>query len=40
MWGLDEKAVEAVRTWKFKPAKMADEAVAVQIGVETDFHLY
>lgn len=38
--GLDEKAVEAVRTWKFEPAKIADEAVPVQIGVETDFHLY
>jgi TonB family protein len=38
--GLDEKAVDAVRKWKFEPAKKDGEPVPVQIAVETDFHLY
>ena len=38
--GLDEKAVEAVRRWKFDPAKKDGQAVAVQIFVEVNFRLY
>ncbi|HET7209927.1 MAG TPA: energy transducer TonB [Terriglobales bacterium] len=38
--GLDEKAIEAVRTWKFEPARKNGQAVAVQINVEVDFRLY
>jgi TonB family protein len=38
--GLDEKAVEAVRSWKFEPAMKNGEPVAVKIMVEVDFHLY
>jgi TonB family protein len=38
--GLDEKAVEAVRSWKFDPARKDGKPVAVQIAVEVDFHLY
>ena len=38
--GLDEKSVEAVRTWRFKPAMKTGHAVAVQINVETSFRLY
>ncbi len=38
--GLDAKAVEAVRNWKFEPAKKDGEPVPVQIMVEVDFHLY
>lgn len=38
--GLDEKAVEAVRTWRFEPARKNDQAVAVQINVEVSFRLY
>jgi TonB family protein len=37
--GLDEKAMEAVRTWKFKPALKDGKPVAVEIAVEVDFHL-
>jgi len=37
--GLDEKAVEAVRTWKFQPALKDGKPVAVEIAVEVDFHL-
>jgi periplasmic protein TonB len=38
--GLDEKAIEAVRTWKFKPAMLSGKPVAVQIAVEITFQLY
>lgn len=38
--GLDEKAVEAVRAWKFEPATKDGEPVAVSIMVEVNFHLY
>jgi len=38
--GLDEQAVAAVATWKFKPAEQKGHGpVAVEIGVEVDFHL-
>jgi len=38
--GLDEKAVEAVRQYRFKPAMYDGHPVAVQIVVEVDFHLH
>jgi len=38
--GLDEKAVEAVRNWRFDPARKDGVPVAVQLAVEVDFHLY
>ncbi len=40
--GLDEKALEAVRQYRFKPArnKKDGKPVAVMITVEVDFHLY
>ena len=38
--GLDEKAIEAVRQWKFEPARKNGQPVAVQINVEVDFRLY
>jgi TonB family protein len=38
--GLDEKAIEAVRQWKFEPAKKDGSPVAVQINVEVSFRLY
>lgn len=38
--GLDEKAIEAVRQWKFDPARKDGQAVAVQINVEVNFRLY
>lgn len=37
--GLDEKAVEAVRQYKFKPAMYQGHPVPVQILVDVDFHL-
>ncbi|HLK32441.1 MAG TPA: energy transducer TonB, partial [Terriglobales bacterium] len=38
--GLDEKAVEAVRTWRFEPARKDGQPVSVQINVEVNFRLY
>jgi len=38
--GLDEKAIQAVKTWKFDPARKDGVPVAVQINVEVNFRLY
>src|SRR3954468_12983908 len=38
--GLDEKAIEAVKNWRFEPAMKDGHPVSVQIAVEVDFHLY
>jgi TonB family protein len=38
--GLDVKAIDAVRRWRFKPATLNGEPVAVRINVEVDFRLY
>ena len=38
--GLDEKAIEAVRNWRFEPAMKDGKPVAVQINVEMNFRLY
>jgi TonB family protein len=38
--GLDQKAIEAVRLWRFQPAMKDGTPVAVQINVEVNFHLY
>ncbi len=38
--GLDEKAIEAVTVWRFRPATLNGKPVATQIAVQVDFHLY
>ncbi len=38
--GLDEKAIEAIRRWRFEPGRKDGIAVAVQINVEVNFRLY
>lgn len=38
--GLDEKAKEAVRTWRFDPAKKDGRPVAVQMNIIVNFHLF
>jgi TonB family protein len=38
--GLDEKAVEKVLTWRFKPATRDGKPVAVEVSIEVQFRLY
>jgi periplasmic protein TonB len=38
--GLDEKAMAAVRQWRFEPAKKDGHPVAVQVSIEVSFRLY
>jgi TonB family protein len=38
--GLDDKAIEAVRQYKFKPAMYEGHPVAVQLVIEVAFHLH
>lgn len=38
--GLDEKAIERVMIWKFKPATKDSRPVAVEVSVEVTFNLY
>lgn len=39
-YGLDEKAIEGVKKWKFEPAQKDGQPVPVQINVEVSFRLY
>jgi TonB family protein len=38
--GLDEKAIEAVRTWRFEPGTKDGQPVPVEVSVEVRFRLY
>ncbi|HWX53213.1 MAG TPA: energy transducer TonB [Verrucomicrobiae bacterium] len=38
--GLDEKALEAVRTWRFEPGTKDGRPVSVQMNIVVNFHLY
>lgn len=38
--GLDERAIDAVRNWKFKPATMGGQPVPMQLGLEIAFNLF
>lgn len=38
-FGLDEKAIEAVKRWRFQPAQKDGKPVLMQINVEVRFHL-
>jgi protein TonB len=37
--GLDEKAIEAVRRWRFRPGLKDGKAVAVDANIEVNFRL-
>ncbi len=38
--GLDERALAAVSTWRFQPATLNGQPVAVEVHVEVNFRLY
>jgi len=38
--GLDEKAIEAVKNWRFEPGMKDGKPVATMVNVEVDFRLY
>jgi protein TonB len=38
--GLDEKAIEAIRKWRFEPGRKNGAPVSVQVNVEVNFRLY
>ena len=38
--GLDEKAIEAVKTWRFEPAMKDGKPVSALIRLEVHFQLY
>jgi TonB family protein len=38
--GLDERAAQTIRTWRFDPARRNGVPVAVQVNVEVNFRLY
>jgi len=38
--GLDQKAVEAVRHYRFKPATLQGKPVAVEVNIEVNFRIY
>jgi len=38
--GLDQKAIEAVSRWRFRPAMLDGQPVATKIAVEVNFRLY
>lgn len=37
--GMDQQAVEAVRQWRFEPARIDGKAIATKINIEINFHL-
>jgi len=38
--GLDENAIEAVKTWRFKPATLNGKPVPVRLNIAVEFHLF
>jgi len=38
--GLDQKAIDAVRQWRFEPALKGSQPVAVVVNIEVNFRLY
>jgi TonB family protein len=38
--GLDEKAMDAVKQWKFSPGLKDGIPVAVRVNIEVSFRLY
>lgn len=38
--GLDEKAIGAVREWRFKPAEKDGRPIPMEIATQVEFHMY
>jgi TonB family protein len=38
--GLDQKAIDTVKTWRFSPAMKDGQPVAVQVNIEVNFRLF
>jgi protein TonB len=38
--GLDKKAVDAVKQYRFKPATLQGKAVPVEVNIEVTFGIY
>jgi protein TonB len=38
-FGLNDKAINAIRQWKFRPATLNGQPVTVQVMIELAFHL-
>jgi TonB family protein len=38
--GMEEAAVAAVKTWRFKPAQREGDPVAVELNIEVAFNKY
>jgi TonB family protein len=38
--GLDEKAIEAVRQYRFKPAMYEGHPVSVEVNIEVNFKIF
>jgi periplasmic protein TonB len=38
--GLDENAMEELKTWRFEPATRKGQPVAVEMNIEVAFNLY
>jgi TonB family protein len=39
-YGLDQRAIETIHRWKFKPALKDGEPISTSIAVDMSFHLY
>jgi TonB family protein len=39
-YGLDQKAIEAAKSWRFEPAKADGKPVSAQINIQMNFKLY